>query len=322
MTAARPADGLLPAAHVIALIQLVGRRAQGCQPEEVIGDLCAANAAARSKSWNTLLFLRDLGVFQEVSGMIALSSDWQLSAEDLYNALAHLVAKQLTQAIMREGSPCLQAGDTGLWIDSMLMPRTAEGLPLWVIEFQVASRERIHARLWQISTDFEQTFWIAAREANQTLHRRAMTIAQLQKRLAEDSALGVAAEKWVLDFEKRRLTGHPFMEDVKRISDDNVAAGYDIASFASKHSLFHDLFIEVKAYGGDKRFYWSSGEVNAAKATGEGYSLYLVDSTRLDEEGYQPEIIAGPYSALFESSDSGWVIEPDSFLCTYSLTDD
>lgn len=322
MTAARPADGLLPAAHVIALIQLVGRRAHGCQPEEVIGDLCAASAAGRSKSWNTLLFLRDLGVFRESDGVVVLSSDWQLAPQDLYRAMGHLAAKQLAEAIIREGSSCLQSGDTGLWIDSMLMPRTAEGLPLWVIEFQVASRERIHARLWQISIEFEKIFWVAAREANQTLHRRAMTIAQLHKRLAEDAAAGLAAEIWALDFERRRLFGHPFIEDIKRVSDENVSAGYDIASFASKHSLFHDLFIEVKAYKGDKRFYWSSGEVDAAKAAGEEYSLYLVDSMRLGEEGYEPEIIAGPYSALFETSDSSWATVPDSFLCTHRIPDD
>lgn len=119
--------------------------------------------------------------------------------------------------------------------------------------------------------------------------------------------LGELAEKYVLDFECRRLE----RDDIMLVSEIDYAAGFDIASFSSNQSDEFDRFIEVKSYSLKCRFFWSNNELEVARELGDQYFLYLVDRGQMQDVGYQPEIIQNPSQKLF--GDSNWLIENDGF---------
>ncbi len=118
------------------------------------------------------------------------------------------------------------------------------------------------------------------------------------------------------------MRGHPLLDQIRRISLNDVGAGYDIASFAGSTSLEHDLFIEVKSHGAQKVFHWTRNEIATAREFGESYALYLVDRTRSDVPGYVPHIITGPTPEMFHGPESGWSVEATSFEHTAIATRD
>ncbi len=121
---------------------------------------------------------------------------------------------------------------------------------------------------------------------------------ELGKELEDRARRGREAEEFVVAYERRQRSGHPQCDQIHRISEENVEAGYDVASYASDESAELDKFIEVKSYLGAKRIYWSRNEQKKAEKLGTAYFLYLVDSDRIQEPGYEPEIIANPHQTL------------------------
>lgn len=140
--------------------------------------------------------------------------------------------------------------------------------------------------------------------------KRKITLEQLKKKLESDAEAGEKAEKFVLSFERKRI-GIPLSENIKIISDIDVAAGYDIASYESTTSCEHDRFIEVKAVSHDMGFFWSRNEYEIAKLKGDAYYLYLVDIREIRKNGYVPTIINNPAEVIMESSE--WLVEPQSY---------
>lgn len=119
--------------------------------------------------------------------------------------------------------------------------------------------------------------------------------------------LGELAEKYVFDFECRRLE----RDDIMLVSEIDYAAGFDIASFSSNQSEEFDRFIEVKSYSLKCRFFWSKNEIKVAKEIGNKYFLYLVDRSQMHDAAYEPQIIQNPAKKLF--SDENWLLEEDGF---------
>jgi phage pi2 protein 07 len=66
---------------------------------------------------------------------------------------------------------------------------------------------------------------------------RRLSINQLKARLLANEELGRKGELFVLEFEKSRLSKHPCVNDILRISDEYVNAGYDIESFENSDSI-------------------------------------------------------------------------------------
>ncbi|SEU03604.1 DUF3883 domain-containing protein [Lacrimispora sphenoides] len=140
---------------------------------------------------------------------------------------------------------------------------------------------------------------------------KAFTIEQLRKKLEENELAGEMAECFVLSFERKRITNVNLKDLIKRISDIDVGAGYDIVSFNSNNSVSIDRFIEVKAISDLESFYWSKNEYDIAKLKGNEYCLYLVDLKRITDNEYIPMIIKNPANTLFKSDD--WLVESQSF---------
>ena len=139
--------------------------------------------------------------------------------------------------------------------------------------------------------------------------RKQLSIEQLKKQLEENELAGEKAELFVMSYEKERI-GRPLCEEIKRISEVDTAAGYDIVSFNSPQSQVPDRFIEVKAIS-SAGFFWSKNEYEIAKLKGELYYLYLVELNRVGELGYTPEMIQDPATSIMEAD--GWFVEAQAY---------
>ncbi len=139
--------------------------------------------------------------------------------------------------------------------------------------------------------------------------RKRFTLEQLLKQQEDQSKRGLEAEEFVLELERKRLP--ELAQKIKRISDFDVAAGYDIVSYENIETEHYDRFIEVKCYMGSPHFYWSENESDVARIKADKYILCLVDYLRMGEPGYQPEFIRNPYETIFNSDE--WLVNASSY---------
>lgn len=139
--------------------------------------------------------------------------------------------------------------------------------------------------------------------------RKKFTLEQLLKQQEDQSRRGLEAEEFVLGLEKKRLP--ELAQKIKRISDFDVAAGYDIVSYENNETEHYDRFIEVKCHMGSPHFFWSENESDVARIKADKYILCLVDYLRMGEPGYQPEFIRNPYETIFDSDE--WLVNASSY---------
>jgi hypothetical protein len=147
--------------------------------------------------------------------------------------------------------------------------------------------------------------------------RRKLAPETLKRKQTENDAIGLAAEKAVIEFEIGRLIGISFNQDeIEHTSQENALAGYDIKSFENhldENSKYVDRFIEVKAVSiDDFKFYWSRNEMGIAKVLGEKYFLYLlpvISSNTFDFSKLM--IINNPFKNIY-SNKLHWEKEEES----------
>ena len=169
--------------------------------------------------------------------------------------------------------------------------------------FIVAQRSVSGSR-FHIAVEYEPILSIRCRN-----HLKAYTLEILKRELEDREIAGEKAELFVLMYEKERI-GMPLCNKIKRISEIDVSAGYDIVSYNSACSIELDRFIEVKALS-RRGFYWSRNEYEVAKLKGDSYFLYLIELNKTSDINYQPQIIRNPAERIFESDE--WFIEPQSY---------
>lgn len=107
--------------------------------------------------------------------------------------------------------------------------------------------------------------------------------------------IGAFAEKIVVSEERKKLKESELNEEakkVRRISEENAKAGYDIESFGKEgEGRGKPIFIEVKGSEGFKEdFFWTENEVKVAEEKGERYWIYLVRGINLRKKTWHPEI--------------------------------
>lgn len=98
---------------------------------------------------------------------------------------------------------------------------------------------------------------------------------------------------------------------MKRISEIDVSAGYDIVSINNSDDSEYNRFIEVKAISHNISFFWSGNEYDIARLKGNQYYLYLVYLPDIESEDYIPIIIQNPASIIMEGTQ--WLVEPNSY---------
>ncbi len=151
--------------------------------------------------------------------------------------------------------------------------------------------------------------WFAEAQA---WRRRKMSLETLKNRLKQEEEQGTLAEEFVVRYEKMRLKGTGVERFVKRISEIDVAAGYDIVSYSNGIVNAYDRFIEVKSFNGTPHFYWSKNEMERAGVLGLKYFLYIVDVSKIDVVGYTPIIVCNPMDNLAKSGE--WLLQPNTYL--------
>lgn len=311
MNAARQTDGLLTAGQTIALLDLLGQSQDGVAGDRAARDLAASKAASHARTYNTIAILADAGFLVRNGERFACrrrnGEDWRLR-------IAAWVAQQIADRMVQHGAHALHLHDDRLVVDTMLLPGPADGLRLWMIEFGIATRGEFGSRRWLVAEQFADVLMGAAKGWNER-RRRVVSQAALDVILDRQAESGAVAEEWVLARERLRLSTHPLVGQIERVSVDDVGAGYDIVSFSGATTLVHDLFIEVKSFSGFRRFFWTKNEIETARRLGETYCLCIVDRTRMSDPSYVPEVISAPYAALVETPDNGWSVSPATFEC-------
>jgi uncharacterized protein DUF3883 len=149
-------------------------------------------------------------------------------------------------------------------------------------------------------------------------NRKPISPEQLEKIFEAQKRQGDLAERFVLEYERKRLKHHARQSAIKRISLDDTGAGYDIISFSSIYSLVLDRYIEVKSFSDVERFFWSSREVDVAEELQEYYFLYLVDMNRIEEADYEPKVIVNPHKDVF-SENARYKVGTDTFVIELNL---
>jgi hypothetical protein len=133
------------------------------------------------------------------------------------------------------------------------------------------------------------------------IKKRKVGIEEFEKGLAQKQIYGDEAEDFVLDYEKKRLTGHLKIEKIEKISQYDAGAGYDVVSYDDLTSLEPNRFIEVKSYSGSPSFFWSRNEMDTARVKKDSYFLYLVDRSKVQFDGYKPLIVQNPHLNILEN---------------------
>ncbi|WP_226037482.1 DUF3883 domain-containing protein [Aquibacillus saliphilus] len=144
--------------------------------------------------------------------------------------------------------------------------------------------------------------------------KRQLSLEKLKEIQAKKEEMGEIAENFVLNYEKKRLGDCGFLDlnKVKKISDVDVTAGYDIVSYINNKSNHYDKFIEVKSFELHPYFYWSKNEIEVAKEKKDNYFLYLVDRKKITSRDYKPIIISNPYETVYKNSEN-WIKEVQSW---------
>lgn len=314
MNVARLSDGLLPAGSTLAMVELLARWPDGISTEHLLKDLAATTSISWSRARNTVAKLIAYGLIQTGGkSLVQLAPAERL---DWPGLIAERVVAEFTALLTKaEAWSCVgrDPATGNFTIDAMTLPPIRDGLTMWLTDFAIARRATVQTRFWTVTDNHKGAFLTGARDANKKTPRRAKSAERLAADLARQAEAGVAAEVWVVQYERERLSNHPLRDQIRRVSDEDVSAGYDIVSFASVHSIRHDRFIEVKSHGKRKVFHWSRNEIATAVEFGEDYALYLVNRDQCDQAGYGPHIINGPTPDMFALPDSGWRVEATSF---------
>lgn len=136
--------------------------------------------------------------------------------------------------------------------------------------------------------------------------RKTMNEEDLMSMLQINKETGDCAENLTMEFERSRLEKDGLRDmamSIQNISAVNVAVGYDILSFDGNGSSYkHDRMIEVKGTSGNgDSFFWSEGEIEAAKIFGDTYWIYFWRNVG-SKDMETLEMINDPYDRFWRQS--------------------
>lgn len=143
---------------------------------------------------------------------------------------------------------------------------------------------------------------------------------ELYRRLTEQRELGELGEEIAFRAERERLImlgAHQQANRVRRVSLENVAAGYDILSFNGANSVLPDRFIEVKTTPRiTPHFFISAAELRKARELRQDYHLVCVTGVNLPTRTHTGFFeFRDPVLSVFESEK--FKVEPSSFEVTW-----
>ena len=312
MSIRRLSEGVLGASTTLGLINFINDRGGIVEPELLIENIAVLFQASRTKIKNTISLLADVGIFKV--------SDGRISSLEVIAELEPLGTRLVDYVIENHLPPgfgnamLLSESGNDVWVDAKRAPGKQLGIATLLVELGVFRRDRLTSPNWHIGKQYRDKFIQAVARQNETFSLGTLSAIGLQRKMKHNLEAGLRAEDWVVDFEKSRLESHPFKDQIRRISDEHVDAGFDILSFRDRKSLTHNRLIEVKSFVGAPSFYWSANEIERARQEGERYILYLVDRGKMQVEGYKPREIRGPFEFFFGSeTPRDWEVVANEF---------
>lgn len=148
------------------------------------------------------------------------------------------------------------------------------------------------------------------------IKKRKIGIEEFRKSMEQKQIYGEEAEKFVIEYETERLKNK---KEIDWVAEYIVNEGYDIASYNEIEDEQPNRFIEVKSYDGPKGyFYWSRNEYQVAKLKGGNYWIYLVNRSKMKNEGYEPEKYQDPFNTILGDHNIDWIEEVDKYKITTS----
>lgn len=136
---------------------------------------------------------------------------------------------------------------------------------------------------------------------------------QLEKMLANQQLLGLAAEKIILNYEEKRIKNFGNNLKTDHISLRDVSAGYDIQSYEGKNKIF----IEVKAVSlSNYKFHLSVLEYQTAINLKEKYYIYLlpVDHSKPDNFDIDSLLRINDLNKNIFNNKASWKMENDGYI--------
>lgn len=127
--------------------------------------------------------------------------------------------------------------------------------------------------------------------------------------LKHEAELGEIAEQFAMEYEKDKLCQQGIYKEPFKVSDFDVAAGFDISSYLD-NSQKPNKYIEVKSCDNTWKFYMSRNEIEVAKKKRENYFLYLYNRTKKSIVEIQ-----NPYEKIFKEGNE-WAFEAESYKIT------
>lgn len=193
---------------------------------------------------------------------------------------------------------------------------------MFPLEYSAIRNVLVSQGLFEVNRTFQRTYFYLAEEYINSVgihiekRKKKLSLEQLKVKLEKNALAGAMAEKFVLEFERKRLS-KSMRDKIRIISNIDVAAGYDIVSYETQYSTEIDRFIEVKAVNNEIGFYWSENEYEVAKLKGTKYYLYLVNLENISKEDYRPMIICNPANSIMKSEN--WLVEAQTYHVRYVL---
>ncbi|MCH3881606.1 DUF3883 domain-containing protein [Tenacibaculum aquimarinum] len=142
------------------------------------------------------------------------------------------------------------------------------------------------------------------------IKKRKIGVEEFKKAMELQQIYGEEAEKFVVEFENKRLN---YIKNIDWVAQYIVNEGYDVASYNNSSDGLQNRFIEVKSYDGDiPYFFWSRNEYKVAKRKKEQYWVYLVNRKQMNIENYQPIMEQNPYENILKND--SWNKEVDKYM--------
>ena len=138
---------------------------------------------------------------------------------------------------------------------------------------------------------------------------------QLEKILADQQLLGLAAEKIIVNYEEIRVKNFGNNLKIEHVSLRDVSAGYDIQSYEGKDKIF----IEVKAVSlSNYKFHLSVLEYQTAINLKEKYYIYLlpVDHSKPDNFDIDSLLRINDLNKNIFNNKASWKMENDGYIVT------
>ena len=275
---------------------------------DAVFSMCKLNPSINVKAKVCVLFFCEIGLLDLVDSLIVPKRLWI----EMINKDEHEFTSRVARLTMNYLIDNEYVGMDSIGYDSIVskcnIKKSAFPLSVAVFRNYLLDAGMLLERgsVYYLSDEYESFF-----EDIIQYQKSAFSLEQLKEKLRAQEEQGRIAEEYVVTFEKQRLRDHPLVGRIKRISDFDVSAGFDVVSFMTIASEQYDRFIEVKSFRSKAHFYWSYNEYEQAKLKGIRYYLYLVDIDKIKEESYEPLMICDPANVLM--TDGKWIVKTSNY---------